>query len=424
MTTGRPVLLVTSHPPGGVGVGELYMASLASRLRGAIATAALRDRHHADAEAGADSGPLLLNSVRRFEPAWRPVGGWLGEAAARLAVELRLRPHARACLDELARFGERIGADRVIVALDCPTAMLVAEPLARTLGLPLHTLVWDMPEYLLRKVGHGLTSARPCLRAFDAALGASACIAVMSEAMRAEFERRFRRPTVILRQPIDPEWEAGEAFAIRDRREEIVIGFAGSVTARDEVECLLRALDSVGWRLDGRRVTVRVFGLRFVCQAKTARFIEYRGYVESTAEVVRGLADCDVLFLPQPFGASHRLFTEFSFPTKLTTYLAARRPILLCAPEYASLVRHWRDAGIDGVATQRTEADFLRCLSNLIDDGERSVAVLHGMAERDFGAPLFRSRVEAWLDPGVTAEGMLKPVLGDASVRGSGPTCV
>jgi hypothetical protein len=52
---------------------------------------------------------------------------------------------------------------------------------------------------------------------------------------------------------------------------------------------------------------------------------------------VRSLSECDVNYMPQPFEPDWSPFSRLSFPTKLTTYLAAGAPLLVHAPGAASL---------------------------------------------------------------------------------------
>lgn len=318
---------------------------------------------------------------------------------ARAGVDLRLAPYVRRHLGGIVAFARAAGVTRVIGVLDSPTAILLAEPVARALGCPLHSLVWDMPDYLLNKTGHSSVSSKPVLRAFDRAMHCSTRVAVMSHAMQEEIESRHSVETVILHQPVDPAWLPA-ANSEPAQADEFVIGFAGSVTARDEMEVLMEALDRCGWVLAGRPVRVRVFGLRLVCQASTARRIEYRGYLAEVADVVAELAQCELLFLPQPFGHAHERFSRYSFPTKLTTYLAAGRPILLLAPPFATLSRFFTDEALPFVCNENSSEALLGHLQTVATDrtacaeAERRLA---DVAYREFSLDTCKQRLNQWL---------------------------
>lgn len=230
--------------------------------------------------------------------------------------------------------------------------------------------------------------------------------------MSRRFADEYGAQCTILHQPIEPEWVERRRTASRDCGGDFVIGFAGSVTARDELELLCRALDSAHWMVAGRRARLRVFGLRFVCQAQTARWIEYRGYVPETADVVAGLAECDVLFLPQPFGPQGRAFSEYSFPTKLTTYVAAGRPLLILTPESSALADFCREQDLPVVCSELREAALLDHLRRLAADGDHVAQVerqLTEVATTVFSRTLATELVREWLAPDDRTAGRSAP---------------
>jgi hypothetical protein len=61
--------------------------------------------------------------------------------------------------------------------------------------------------------------------------------------------------------------------------------------------------------------------------------------------MLRKLSATDFCYLPCWFAPEKRRHAELSFPTKLTTYLAAGRPVLYHGPAYAwaaQVMRDWR----------------------------------------------------------------------------------
>ena len=64
----------------------------------------------------------------------------------------------------------------------------------------------------------------------------------------------------------------------------------------------------------------------------------------SPSEIDSCLRLADINFLPYPF--TNRQLVEESFPSKFSKYLGAKKPILFLTPDYSSLSRMLRDAGI------------------------------------------------------------------------------
>lgn len=400
-----PILLIAASPPGDYGVGQLFMRSLLLHAPARFVVAALLGRHEPDYQAPSDLGILAaLTLQRRFEPAFRPWSNRLSHLAAAMAVRARLEPRVNRLLAPLAAFAQQHEVKALFVVLECPTTMLLAAPLAARLGLPLVTLVWDTPEHILGQLGHRGISQRRMLRGFHQALKRSQRVAIMSEAMRARYEGEYGARCVVLHQPIEPDWRPTASRGGFDRSE-WVIGFAGSVTARAEMDLLLKALDHAQWHIQGRPVVLRVFGLRFVCEAQVPRRIDYRGYLPTIGEVVQGLSECDVLFLPQPFATEAEAFTRYSFPTKLTTYLAAQCPILLFAPDHAALTTFFRHHELPLVCSEPTESALIDSLRTLLADTEQrrtSLERIKAVAETEFSGATCRQRLEELFPPELT----------------------
>jgi hypothetical protein len=381
----------------------LYVRSLVEHLPdgASVALAALKGRH-APLLDDAFSWRVMASGsfLTRYEPSYRLGPGWLGDFAAVFAVRSHLLSYLARLGNDITGFGQKNGVTSVLAILESPSAMLLAAPVARSLGVPLHTLVWDVPEQVLPRWGHSGWSARILKRGFEDAIRASTSIGVLSEPMAGYVEAVARRPTHLLRQPIEPHWGEGSAYSATEGT--VFLGFAGSVTAAAEIEAVMRALDTVGWKLQGRRVVLRVYSNRFVCTADCERHVEFLGYAADTPDVVRGLAACDILLLPQPFSVRDDPFVRYSFPTKFTTYLAARRPILLIAPETSALVGYFRNNDLPAVCAELSAAEILSQVESLLDPG--CVATCKDRyrvaAERDFSVSVFRRSLAALLATG------------------------
>ena len=112
-------------------------------------------------------------------------------------------------------------------------------------------------------------------------------------------------PVQLFRSPV----QAFGSMCIRSKsvkEKDFVIGFAGSVTAPDELALLQRALDRLQWQVDGRQITLHLIGKRFTLTSSSHRRVQYCGFLPSRSDVVAALAECDICFVPQPFSPTRK----------------------------------------------------------------------------------------------------------------------
>ena len=182
-------------------------------------------------------------------------------------------------------------------------------------------------------------------------------------------------------------------------RQEVVLGYAGSITAADAFECLIRALDTAGWRIAGRQVVLRLMGARYTFEPRGPQRIEYYGW-QPVEQAVALLSTADLLYLPQPFTAQLRELAELSFPTKLSTYLAAGRPVVLHAPAHASVVPFFRRFPFGAWCDSLQGADLLGCFQRLLTDEAAQLAAVgqsHAAVAEELNQRVFFQRFREFL---------------------------
>jgi glycosyltransferase involved in cell wall biosynthesis len=300
---------------------------------------------------------------------WNVFGGRRG-AALSLAMEtlietVRIPMIAR----QAVRFGREFGADLVWCVLQGQTMIRLALPVAAGLGVPLHSHAWDPPNWWMRANNVDPRSARRVLDGFGAVLRGSRRFAAASQAMADSYHAAHGVPAIAVMPSLDESLIRPPAQRLT-QGEEFRIGMAGQTYAMQEWDALLAALDSVDWTIAGRKVRIRLLGSYGAIRSSAKSFIEYLGW-RPQKEAIERLAECDLLYCPYWFDPAFEVEARLSFPGKLSTYLAAGRPVLVHGPEYASPARFvaTHDAG---VCCHSLEAhDIIHALSELIADAAR-----------------------------------------------------
>jgi len=358
------LLLLTRTPPGYAGVGGVFLKDLweAYPSGGIHCFTLARSRWHVPP-------PEVLKAGHAWAPApWSPATRRLGPLGTALGVALRgwrrglVLPRL---IHRVTSFATERRVDAVWAALNDPSTIRLAAPVAERLRVPLLPTVWDPPEAIADKVGLDALSRRSLLRAFDRTLRRAERCGVASENMAAEYRGRYGVETVVLIHGVRPELRRPAAHRPVTGHE-LTLGFAGTVYAREEWVALLSALDDVGWEVAGRQVRIRVLG-------HGADFLSHRENVElfgwqPLEEVLRILAATDLLYLPYWLDPSYEVSTRLCFPNKLTTYLAAGRPVFFHGPQSSSPAEFFTRYPAGVSCHSRTPEEILAAIQRIVED--------------------------------------------------------
>lgn len=230
----------------------------------------------------------------------------------------------------------------------------VAERFCRSEGLPLYLVVHDTnedfePVFSWAKARQFAKDRRIYRFAKE-----RFCI---SPEMAKYNEERFGVPGKVLYPIPDPEIQPRPLEWSRELRQPpfLTLGYAGS-TAYGYGEMMVKmlpVLEQTGVRLElcCPKPSGRVAALL------ESPVVKWHGYQESPAAAIRLLQErCDVLWLPylDPAGSYERLYSTH-FPSKLADYTAARMPLLVIGPVFASGVRWINEVSKKLFSHQNTE---------------------------------------------------------------------
>jgi glycosyltransferase involved in cell wall biosynthesis len=184
--------------------------------------------------------------------------------------------------------------------------------------------------------------------------------------MAREYHERFHVNTVSFL----PSLHSSLAIDPADRMNpgnELVIGLAGQMYATEEWKALLRALDTVGWRLGKRNVRIRLLGRWPMLTSTTPLRLEWLGW-HTQQNTVKLLSETDILYCPYWFDSVFETEARLSFPSKLTTYFAAGRPVLFHGPQYAAPAIFIKDNAAGLICDSNEESKILQALNTLASD--------------------------------------------------------
>lgn len=337
-------------------------------------------------------------STNRNEYAYRPFRGIRSFPIAWSVETLHRHFSVPKVAASAIAFGREQRAELVWAVLRGQTLIQIAPRVARKIGAPLVTHVWDSPLPLLFEHQLDRFSRRATLVDFDRAIAASTACATASEGMAADYENRYGTRCVPLYLNSSEDWS--QAPSLDDfPRATIEIGVSAIADGPAEWLQLLRALNSSGWQVRGRPVRVNVIGAVAPGEAKPG-CIRYFGW-RSPAETVEILSQFDILYLPIRFMSGLSDAPALGLPAAFSQYLAAGRPIMLHGPATAAASDYLRRHEAGCVVPDHHAAAIYNALCRLVDSPSeyRRLGKAAGQAfKRDFALTAVRSNFQRVLD--------------------------
>lgn len=272
------------------------------------------------------------------------------------------------------RFGRDQKVDRVWAVLQGQTTIRMAEAVAKGLGVPLHTHVWDPFSWWAQAHGIDRFNTRRIQCLFDKAIAASHGVATASAPMADLYRQQFGVSAVpVIASHHKSMALSPEATLSQDKH--IVIGMAGQFYAAKEWLELLKALRASGWVISGRQVRVVVVGPQQPPGTPDPN-VSFLGW-KSQRDAALIMAQCDVLYCPYPFDTNMKEVSSYSFPSKLVLYLLAGRPIVFHGPEYSAPAKYIRDRRCGLLAGRLHATNIYNELERLLSNADiyRQMAV-------------------------------------------------
>lgn len=244
--------------------------------------------------------------------------------------------YAKALAGEAIEKAKGAGAKAFWVVLH-GSAVAIGARLVRRGESPVHATVHDDPAFAEALRSRRYLGLIPWIeRDFARALTGAASVDVIGEAMAARYRRRYGVESKVVQRALDaPVEPAGPYDAARLG---LRVGVLGDTYSYEPLPRLAEAVESAAKTLGvpGRLLIVgRPHGER-LREAFAGRVeVEVAGHV-AEEDAIPLLRDCFALYLNYPFGRRDAVLRQTSFPTKLSTYVRAARPLLIHAPADSS----------------------------------------------------------------------------------------
>lgn len=326
--------LFTSSAPGTPGVGGILIEQMLE-CHGVqpITIASIIDK-----QLQKHITPKHANGVRLFSPVdefYDPSHrGNIGTLKRLKRRHFHYDQSIRDLANQLRRQLEQDRPEQLWLILNSLATIDVASTLIPNLECKVLVQIWDDPEHLcLQRHCDRLTRQRTMSR-FRKLLSRADRTAVICQQMREAYRPYVSSDPIIIRlgtdtEGLEPRWQPSHANEFR-------IGLSGSMYCESEWRVLQQTCDQMGWKVDGRQIVLVVVGGRIEFCSRANAECRFYGW-RSPQETHQLMIDCDLLYLPQSAAPENDPLTRLSFPTKLSSYAATGRPILVQSPKKGSL---------------------------------------------------------------------------------------
>jgi glycosyltransferase involved in cell wall biosynthesis len=272
----------------------------------------------------------------------------------------------RRLVSQAIKYARNFGADTLWCPLQGETQIRLALPVAQSLRITLLVQIYDHPTWILRGNSTPSFLQAQILKMFSKVVTNCRACATASWPMAKEYNEQFHVKTVSFLPSLHRGLAVDPAEKINSGQE-LVIGLAGQMYATKEWEALLRALDMVGWRISNRNVRIRLLGRWPRLTSTTPLRLEWLGW-HTQQNTIRLLSETDILYCPYWFDSVFETEARLSFPSKLTTYFAAGRPVLFHGPQYAAPAVFLKDNDAGLICDSNDESKILKALNTLVSD--------------------------------------------------------
>jgi len=398
VTASRPLILLADQAWDAAGGGAVILRSLIGNAVGdgiVWVTPATAERDLSRGHYG-----LRAGSVGR---------------SGRFSMLADLLRHSTQLAGEVTTLAEELSAGGIWAVLHGATLGIAAR-LARSGRHPLHVSVHDDPVHVTALRSRRLALFTPIVaRDFRTALTGARSVDVVCRGMGERYRRKFGIDFAILHRGLSDAPSPSPPYALKTAG--LSVGILGNTYSYDQLPLLGRAVELAAGRLGIRgRIVVcgHGYGDRLRRDLQGRVDVEVAGHILE-ADGIERLRQCGALYLNYPFGPMAKVLRETSFPTKLSTYIYAARPILLHAPEQTS------------VADLQNENGYITTWPNLSpDDGAARLAAMFSNPRfpnsHHLAAELIRSRYYDLNSHRATLDSMLSRLLGVP--RSSAQPCI
>jgi hypothetical protein len=264
---------------------------------------------------------------------------------------------------------ERFKPDLLLFVLNLVQMIRIADRLRNRTVLPFFSLVWDAPERIMSLYPNLSTSFKAeLMREFSNVVQHSKCVGVVSPGMGQHVRSLGASKTVVMYPAVSDLCDNAVLLKGQPSLDDVTIRivFAGTLYAIQEWNAFLEAIDK--WHTSGRCSIQLDYVGRFPGQGAQSRPWIRKYNVQPLDETIRIIKMAHIAYLPYHLAAEYQFDMQTSFPSKLSSYIAAGTPVLLHGPADSSAARFFEEYPVGRTCSSLEASEIMKALEFLLGD--------------------------------------------------------
>lgn len=277
-------------------------------------------------------------------------------------------------LRQLTRVIKEEKVTKVWIVMTSPQVIFLSRRLLRISEIEFFSSVWDSPEEFSKMLHMPRLLRQKMLSDFNTIMKHSVKLGVASLNMKKEYETRFNKECYILQGDVIEDTLIKSDIMLPDKY--LIIGFAGWLYTPEVWDAFFKALDLVDWHLNNREVKIRIIGNEISFTPPSGCLIEYLGKqpIKKAREI---LTESYINFVPYRFDETSKYGSSVSFPSKINTYLSAKKPIFTIAPSYSTPFQFVEDFELGVACGSLRPEEIIFSLKKITSDESRYQKYIH-----------------------------------------------
>lgn len=263
---------------------------------------------------------------------------------------------------------------QVWIVMTSPQVIFLSHRLLKLPDIEFFSSVWDSPEEYSKMLHMPWLMRQKMLSDFNTIMKRSVNLGVASFNMKKEYETRFNKKCYILQGDVVEDTLIKNDILLPDKY--LIIGFAGWLYTPEVWDALFKALDLVKWRLNNKDVKIRIIGNGISFIPPAGCLIEFLGK-QPVVKARSILRESYINFVPYRFDEISRYGSSVSFPSKINTYLAAKRPIFTIAPSYSTPFQFIEGFELGVACDSLKPEEIIKSLKKIVSDDTRYQIYIH-----------------------------------------------